>query len=184
MAKKDSKAPKRKPTNKYKSKRKLPKSKMLFLPTGDLYYDKLMKNDQRLMAITNPININIILGCLIMMEAFSAKNIKEFKEADKLMNSFNLIQKARLAYFLNIIDETHKKDLEQIHEIRNKFAHDYRADFSHKDILKYVKKLSAAKGKEVTEKNSCKFYESSVLKCIILFEERLLRHTKTNKTKI
>ena len=136
-------------------------------------FDKLKANEKRVIAIQAPIHCNIILGYIISEEVFSNENKDKIKEAEKLMNGINLIQKAKLAYLLGIIDETVKKDLIQIHEIRNEFAHNSEADFNHKDILKCVRKLSTAKGQQVTERNSFKFYKSAAKKCSTLFREKL-----------
>jgi hypothetical protein len=88
------------------------------------------------------------------------------KEVEKLMNGINMVQKARLAYILGLIDKTVQHDLEQLHEVRNIFAHSRSASFANTKVLKFVRKLSTAKGQEVTAKNSYKFYEDAESKCV------------------
>jgi len=89
------------------------------------------------------------------------------KEVEKLMNSTNMVQKARLTYILGLIDKTVLNDLEQIHNIRNIFAHSFKASFADTKVLKFVRKLSTAKGQEVTAKNSFEFHLSARNKCMV-----------------
>lgn len=124
----------------------------------------------RAKAIEAPMNLDTSLRILILQ-----KFPKRTQEVRKLMNALNLVQKARLAYILNLIDGVVKKDLEQIHEIRNKFAHSFHASFFRKDVLKYVKQLSTAKGQsdEVIEKHSYKLYENAVNSCICQIMDKM-----------
>ena len=70
----------------------------------------------------------------------------------------SLTNKARLAYALGLVDEKLLKDLEIVHKIRNKFAHNIKTDFADTKVLEHVKKLSMSKGQEITVTNSYKFY--------------------------
>lgn len=103
----------------------------------------------------------------ILMLHFSKrdKKVKKLFEPSIGGPLVSLTYKARLAYALRIIDETALNDLENIHNIRNKFAHNTDASFAGTEVIKSVKKLSTAKGKEVTAKNSYKCFESTKDKC-------------------
>ncbi len=118
-----------------------------------------MEDQKRAKAIQEAARFDLMLKYIIISRVFPKQHSKE---AEKFTNGINLIQKARLAYLFGIMDEIVKKDLEQMYEIRNEIAHNHKANFAHKDILKRVRKLSMAKDQEVTEKNSYAFYESSV----------------------
>jgi hypothetical protein len=124
-------------------------------------WEESKEDNKRSDAILGDIGLDILLGSIIE-GSFQQRT----KEVERLINSINMIQKARLAYILGLIDKTVLNDLEQIHEIRNKFSHSFEASFAHTKVLKFVRKLSTAKGQEVTEKNSDKFYESAGAKCV------------------
>lgn len=88
----------------------------------------------------------------------------------------SLTHKARLAYALGLIDKTTQNDLEQIHKIRNEFAHNVKMSFAHADVLKHVRGLSTAKKNrkvKVTVKNSYKFYDSAWDICVGAFEKAI-----------
>ena len=123
--------------------------------------DELFEDKKRSTAILQPIGLDMALAAIIK-KTFPQRNA----EVQKLMNSINMIQKARLAYILRLIDKTVLDDLEQIHEIRNKFGHSLDASFAYSKVLNFVRRLSTATGQEVTEKNSYKFHQSAVAKCL------------------
>jgi len=123
-------------------------------------WEKAMKNQKRAHAILQPIGLDILLAAIIVRN-FPQRN----EDVQRLANGINMVQKARLAYILGLINKTVLEDLEQIYEIRNKFAHSFDASFAYTKVLDFVRKLSTAKGQKVTEKNSFKFYESAGAKC-------------------
>ncbi|OHB83054.1 MAG: hypothetical protein A2Z38_11385 [Planctomycetes bacterium RBG_19FT_COMBO_48_8] len=110
---------------------------------------------------------------IILADMLQSHFIPLRKEVEKLTNGINMIQKARLANILGLIDKTVFNDLKQIHEIRNKFGHSFEASFANTEVLTFVKNLSTAKGKEVTTENSYKFYKSAVLECVVHLIEYL-----------
>ena len=122
---------------------------------------KAMEDQKRATVIVGDIGFDIMLAGII-----EGTFPQRTKDVQKLMKSINMIQKARLAYILRLIDKVVLEDLEQINEIRNKFGHSFEASFAYTKVLKFVRKLSTAKGQEVTEKNSYKFYESVAIKCV------------------
>ena len=89
------------------------------------------------------------------------------KDAQELMGNpnINMALKAKLAYILQLIDKPVRDDLLKIHDIRNKFGHNFEASFAQKKILGLVRNLSTAKDKEVTAKNSNKLFTSAARKC-------------------
>lgn len=122
-----------------------------------------MKDKERSNAILWDIGMDIMLTGIIL-GTFPRQNLED---AEKLMGNpnINMILKAKLAYVLQLIDKTVLNDLKQIHNIRNKFAHSFDANFADTEVLKLVRKLSITKGQEVTQENSYKFYESTVMIC-------------------
>lgn len=124
-------------------------------------WEEAMEDQKRVTVIVSDIGIDILLAGIIE-RTFPQRT----KDVQKLMNGINMVQKARLAYILGFINKMVMKDLEQIHEIRNKFAHSFEPSFADTKVLKFVRKLSTANGQEVTEKNSYKFYKSAGIKCV------------------
>ena len=123
-------------------------------------FNELRQKSERADALMMDIGLDAILRAVI------GRNFPHRTgEVEKLMNSTNMIQKARLANILQLIDGMVLKDLEQIHEIRNRFGHSFEARFSDGKVRGFVKKLSTAKDKTVTEKNCYKFYDSALIKC-------------------
>lgn len=137
-------------------------------------WEEAMEDQKRATVIVGDIGIGILLAATIE-ETFPQRT----KDVQKLMNGINMVQKARLAYILGLIDKMVLGDLEQIHEIRNKFGHSFESSFADTKVLKFVRKLSTAKGQEVTEKNSYTFYESAGYKCMehimAVFDEQKLK---------
>ena len=123
-------------------------------------WEKAMKNQKRAHAILRPIGLDILLAAIIERN-FPQRN----EDVQRLVNGINMVQKARLVYILGLINKTVLEDLEQIHEIRNKFAHSFDASFAYTKVLDFVRKLSTAKGQVVTDKNSFEFYDSAGAKC-------------------
>lgn len=136
-----------------------------------------IENQNRSTAILQPIGFDILLG-FIIERAFPQRR----KDVRNLMNGINLIQKARLAYILGLINKTVLKDLEQIHEIRNKFGHSFEASFAYTKVLKFVRKLSTANGHEVTEKNSYEFYSIALVNCFKHLVAVLQKQISRDKT--
>lgn len=126
-------------------------------------WERAMKDEERADAIVGDIGLAIFLATII--EGTFPKRTKDVK---KLMDNpnINMALKARLAYILGLIGETVQNDLLKIHEIRNKFGHDFKASFAHTEVLKLVKKLSTAKDQTVTAKNSHKLYEDAGKTCV------------------
>jgi len=117
------------------------------------------------------INIDTLADGLlaqILTQRFSQKD----KEVKKLFDPstggplVSLAHKARLAYALGIIDKTAMKDLENIHKIRNEFAHGIETDFANAEVLKYVANLSACQDHKVTARNSYMFYVNTIYTCL------------------
>ena len=124
-------------------------------------WEKAIEDQKRSTVIVVDITFDILLA-----EIIERTFPRRTKDVQKLVNGINMIQKARLAYILGLIDKMVLGDLEQMHEIRNKFGHSFEASFTHTKVLKFVRELSTAKGQEVTEKNSYKFYKSAGIKCV------------------
>ena len=106
-------------------------------------WEEAMEDQNRARAIMGDILIGIMLAKII-------KGIfpRRTKDVQKLMNGINMVQKARLAYILGIIDKMVLEDLKKIQEIRNKFGHSFEASFADTKVLRYVRNLSTAKGKK------------------------------------
>jgi len=126
-------------------------------------WDEAMEDQKRAFATQIPLGLDEMLKLII--EGAKLQRATEIKKLLKSSN-MNMIQKARFAFILGLIDGQVLKDLEQIHEIRNILAHNFDADFSHKEILKKVGKLSSAKDQEVTKTNSYKLYHDATGKCV------------------
>lgn len=122
--------------------------------------EELMESKERSTAIVQPIGFEIMLASVIGL------NFRQKKEVEKLMTGINMVQKVRLAYILELINKVVYNDLKQIHEIRNIFAHSLEASFADTKILKFIRKLSTAKGQEVTARNSYRFYKTAGVECI------------------
>lgn len=104
-----------------------------------------------------------------------------FSRQDKTVNGLfdpnargplvSLTQKAKLAYALGLIDKIARNDFEYMHRIRNIFAHSVKASFADTEVVKFVRKLSTAKDQKITAKNSYKFYEKAVGKCVAVYNK-------------
>ncbi len=125
------------------------------------HWDYLLEDQQARRVFLRNLTLNQELEYII--EETFPQRIREVK---KLINGINMVQKARLAYILGLIDKIVFNDLKQLHAVRNIFAHSHTASFTNIKVLKFVRKLSIAKGQEVTEKNSYKFYEDAELTCV------------------
>jgi DNA-binding MltR family transcriptional regulator len=137
---------------------KIPKGKTL-IDVEKL--DKLIKDENRIEAINWVSSFDNSLKILLILH-FSQRD----KEVKTLMNNINMIQKARLAYALGLFDKTALKNFAQIHDIRNRFAHNLGTSFADSKVLKFVRNLSTTQGRKVTEKNSYEFYISALEACL------------------
>ncbi len=142
------------------------------VPAGKTLVDldelnKLLEDTKRVQVINWDTMFDHSLKNLLLIH-FSRRN----KNVQKLFEPSNggplvsLTHKARLAYALGIIDKTFLNDLEHIHKIRNEFAHSIEINFSDTKVLKFVEKLSTAKGHKVTAKNSHTLYKNANNKCL------------------
>jgi len=123
---------------------------------------KQLEKDNRRIGV---LNIDAAFGEIleeILFLHFSKRN----KKVKELMSTISIAKKAGLAYALGIIDEAARNDFAQIHNIRGRFAHSFGTSFTDKKVLKIVSRLSTAKGKKVTEKNSFKCFQNVKAKCI------------------
>ncbi len=138
--------------------KKIPKGKTL------IDNDKLkqLEKDNRRIGV---LNIHAVFNESLEMSLI-LRFSKEDEKVEKLMGNISMVRKAGLAYALGIIDETALNDFAQIHDIRGRFAHSSNTGFTDKKVLKFVRKLSTAKGKKVTGKNSFKCFQSAMAKCI------------------
>ncbi|KPL25168.1 MAG: hypothetical protein AMJ75_01850 [Phycisphaerae bacterium SM1_79] len=108
---------------------------------------------------------------------------RSFKRSDQIVaNLFDpmlpgplatLTQKANLAYVLGLIDKLTLEDIKNLHKIRNGFAHLEKPDFTDKNIAKACRKLSVAKGLEVTPQNYLCFYREAMIRSINIMLEIL-----------
>jgi len=129
--------------------------------------DKLFEDKKRVEVITWDAYFDRFLkGSLIMHFSRNDTNVKELFNPNRGGPLGSLINKARFAYALGLIERTTLKDLEQIHKIRNKFAHSIKINFADKEIVGFVKSLSTVNNSDdVTAKNSYKFFKSDLAKC-------------------
>jgi len=133
--------------------------------------DKLMEDKKRATVIIQDTFLDQTLKELLGDLHF----LRQDKEVKKLFEPsiggplVSLTHKARLAYALRLIDKTVLKDLEHIHNIRNKFAHSIKMNFADTEVVKSVGNLSTAKGLKVTVKNSYKIYKDATSKCVLYF---------------
>jgi len=123
-----------------------------------------MEEDEELNAARSSLGLGEILK-LVLMDVFP----KRKKVIEEVMKDDNITlkQRAKIAYILDAIDDDLMKDLGIIHEIRNKFVHNFKRKFDD-EVRKLVRKLSTVKNKkvQVTEKNSYELYESAVYECL------------------
>jgi DNA-binding MltR family transcriptional regulator len=143
------------------------------------------KNDERMGAINIDVVFDEILKRLLLWHfAKQDKQVKKLFEPSISGPLVSLTNKARLAYSLGIIDKTALNDFENIHKIRNEFAHSIEIDFSDSKVIKLVKNLSEVIDKhKVIAKNSELFYIKTCLKClmsIIDTEKSKLKKIKSN----
>ena len=137
------------------------KGRLARVSVSRIEWIQAMEDEKRSTAILQPIGLDLMLKVIIL------NNFRQRAEdVDKLMKSMNMIQKARLAHILGLISKTVLNDLEQLHEIRNKFAHSFEASFASTKVLGFVRNLSTAKGGVITKKNSYEFYSTALGKCL------------------
>lgn len=125
-----------------------------------------MENEKWVEAITTDCGFNRMLENLLILHFLKRdKNVKKLFDPSINGPLVSLIHKARIAYAIGLIDKTSLNDLEQIHKIRNEFAHSIKMHFTDTKVLKFVEKLSTSKGHKITAKNSYKFYKRAVEQC-------------------
>ena len=135
--------------------------------------DQLIEDRKRLgVIISDTIFDDSLKTILIMRFSRENKDVKKLFDPSIGGPLVSLTHKARLAYALGLIDKTALNDFEHIHKIRNKFAHSIKASFADTEVLKFVRRLSTAKGRKVTATNSHKFYKSANDKCTTYLKER------------
>lgn len=151
------------------------------MPNGKTLIDtdklkQLEKDNKRVGVLNIDTFFDGILKDIFMIR-FSKrdKEIELFFDPNSGGALVSLTNKARLAYALGIIDKTALNDFKYIHKIRNEFAHSVDANFADTEVITFVKKLSTAKGKNVTAKNSYKCFQSSEDKCLECLDEALDR---------
>lgn len=129
--------------------------------------NELQADTKRISAI----NIDTIFDSFIkelLLSHFSQrdKTVEELFDTNIRGPLVSLTHKAKLLYALGLIDKIARKDLEYIHRIRNEFAHSVGINFTNTEVVKSVRKLSAAKDQTITAKNSYKFYQRALGKCV------------------
>lgn len=105
------------------------------------------------------------------------KNKRTIKEADILFDPnrngplVSIMNKARLAYILGIIDKTIFNDLKYLSRIRNIFAHEYeKKGFGDSEVMAYCSKLSNAKGQKCKDGDKCyELYTEARKRCYDYF---------------
>jgi DNA-binding MltR family transcriptional regulator len=101
----------------------------------------------RSMVISSDVGLDYMLGLCLKMTFCRRVNENEVKKLfDPYANGIlvSLVQKARIAYALELIDKTTFTDIMHLHRIRNVVAHKGRAKFADPDISKPCMKLSTA----------------------------------------
>jgi len=144
--------------------------------------DKLFEDKKRVEVITWDAYFDSFLkGSLVMHFSRNDTNVKELFNPNRGGPLGSLINKARFAYALGLIERTTLKDLEQIHKIRNKFAHSIKINFADKEIVGFVKSLSTVNDSDdVTAKNSYKFFKSALEKCEECLYQVVVQESKKN----
>lgn len=128
---------------------------------------KLKKDEERIGAINWDTTFDQILKEILCIH-FSRedKNVTKLFEPSIGGPLVSLTHKARLLYAMGLIDAEALKDLEDIHKIRNEFAHSIKADFSDTKVLKHIKNLSTSKGHKVKGTDASIYFNSAIAKCI------------------
>jgi len=145
--------------------------------------DELMEDKKRIRVLINDTFLDDGLKSLLKTHYFERHD----QEVKKLFNPriggplVSLTNKARLAYALGLIDKTILKDLEYIHNIRNKFAHSIKINFTNPEVTKLVSKLSTAKGHKDMAKNSHIIYKEATGKCVAYFIDAYEQRKKEQK---
>ena len=101
----------------------------------------------RSMIISSDVGLDYMLGTCLKMTFGRRFNESQIKKLfDPYANGIlvSLIQKARIAYALQLIDKTTFRDIIHLHRIRNFVAHKGRAKFTDPEIRKLCMKLSTA----------------------------------------
>ncbi|MBL7186387.1 MAG: hypothetical protein ISS70_08675 [Phycisphaerae bacterium] len=138
--------------------------------------EKASKNKQRTDVLNWDTSFDTIIKDLLLLHfSRTDKVVKKLFEPSIHGPLVSLTHKARLMYALGLIDKTTLDDLQNIHNIRNKFAHSIEPDFSSDEVLKLVQKLSTAKikKKRATAKNSFRLYASVLHTCVESLKDAL-----------
>ena len=129
--------------------------------------NKLQADKKRISAIIiDTIFDSFIKELLLSHFSQRDKTVEELFDTNIRGPLVSLTHKAKLLYALGLIDKIVRKDLEYIHRIRNEFAHSVDINFTNTEVVKSVRKLSAAKDQTITAKNSYKFYQRALGKCV------------------
>jgi len=116
--------------------------------------DNLRNDSARIGVIIKDTIFDAVLrGILMLYFPQGDEAVKKLFEPSIGGPLVSLTHKARLAYALGLIDKTGLNDFEHIHKIRNEFAHSTEMSFANATVVRYVQKLSTAKGRKVTGKN-------------------------------
>jgi len=122
-------------------------------------YQKAVENEEWVNTITWDCVLEFFLEDLLK-QTFS-------QQSKKVAGLFDcsMIQKAKFAYAIGLIDKTTLGDLKLINDIRNKFAHSIDISFADSKVRNKCKGLSTAKGHTVTASNAYKIYKNAVNQC-------------------
>ncbi len=120
---------------------------------------KAVENEEWVKAITLDCWLDSLLEGLLE-RAFSQQS----KKVTGLFDC-NILQKAKFAYALGLINKTTLCDLKLINKIRNTFAHSRNMGFTEPEIQNKCKGLSTAKGHKVTARTSYKIYKDAANQC-------------------
>ena len=120
---------------------------------------KAVENEEWVKAITLDCWLDSLLEGLLE-RAFSQQS----KKVPGLFDC-NILQKAKFAYALGLINKPTFRDLKVINQIRNTFAHSESMDFANPEVQKKCKGLSTAKGHKVTAKTSYEIYKAAAKQC-------------------
>ncbi|MBN2590338.1 MAG: hypothetical protein JXA96_10785 [Sedimentisphaerales bacterium] len=93
----------------------------------------------------------------------------------------SLAHKARLLYAIGLISKTALSDFENIHKIRNEFAHSSEPSFEKDKIIKLVSKLSTAKNSEVTKNNSFDLFMNTLDICAQYIKQAINKELEMQK---
>ncbi len=137
--------------------------------------EKAMRNEEWVNTITFDVWLDFLLEHLLKQNFY-----QQSKEITGLFDC-NILQKAKFAYALGLINKPTFRDLKLINKIRNTFAHSESMDFADSEVQKKCKGLSTAKGHKVTAKTSYKIYKAAAKQChekILISKRELMKKRK------